>query len=194
MTHWIKSGVMSWLGEGGGGDEETVLVYFKGVGLSAMSEGLTVRHRPPFAHGNDPAPGDWGVIVHPMYNPSRDDFDETDHRSLCPRGAELMVFVPNPCVGKAHGPKAFHYKDGRISSCIDYEGPATVGEYWPNRLAPVITGAALAYGNENGNYDNCANYDNYEEQLTQLLCDHLGIPALDRGNITVDRELMAAYE
>ncbi|MGW7381415.1 hypothetical protein [Streptomyces sp. NPDC054794] len=182
MTEWIKNGVITWVRADRYGDDETVLVYFKGTGLTAMAEGLSALHRPPFAYGPDAAPGDWGVIVHHMLNPSRGEFADIDYRKLCPQGAELMVFIPNPCVAKAHGPKAYHYKDGQISSCIDYEGPEHSGEYWPNAMAPLITAAGLDHEN-----------DNYEEQLTQLICDHLGLPALNRDTITVDRDLMASY-
>ncbi|MGW4518109.1 hypothetical protein ACWEO4_40630 [Streptomyces sp. NPDC004393] len=182
MTSWIDCGVMTWVEEDRYGDDESVLVYFKGIGLATMAEGLAAQHRPPFAYGNDTVPGDWGVIVHHMFNPSRDDYDEIDYRELCPRGAELVVFVPNPSIAQAHGPKAYHYMDGQTSSCIDYENPEYVGEYWPNKMAPIITAAGLKYGGET-----------YEEQLTQLICDHLGLPPLDRDIITVDRALMASY-
>lgn len=93
-----------------------------------------------------------------------------------------MVFIPNPCIAKAHGPYAYHFEDGRISSCIDYEDPDHIGEHWPNEMASVITAAALDIEN-----------DNHEEQLTRLICDHLGLPALDRNTITVDRDLIASY-
>lgn len=182
MTGWIDCGVMPWMEEDRYGDDETVLVYFKGAGLTGMTEGLIAQHRPPFAYGNDPAPGDWGVIVHHMHNPSRDDFDPIDYRELCLQGAELMVFVPNPCIAKAHGPHAYHYKDGLISSCIDYEDPDYIGEHWPNEMASLITSAELDRENEN-----------YVEQLTRLICNHLGLSALDRDTITVDRGLMASY-
>jgi hypothetical protein len=180
MTSWIDRGVMAWVDEERYREDETVLVYFKGTSLAAMAEGLSAQQRPPFASGNDTAPGDWGVIVHHMFN--RHDYDEIDYRELCPPGAELMVFVPNPCVAKAHGPKAYHYKDGQVSSCIDYEDPDYVGEYWPNKMAPLITAAGLD-----------RQHETYEEQLTQLICDHLGLPALDRDTITVDRDLVASY-
>lgn len=180
MTSWIGCGVMAWVDEQPYRDDETVLVYFKGTSLAAMAEGLSALRRPPFAHGTDTAPGDWGVIVHHMFN--RDDYDEIDYRELCPEGAELMVFVPNPCVAKAHGPKAYHYKDGRISSCIDYEDPEYVGEHWPNKMAPLISAAGLDGRSENR-----------EEQLTQLICDHLGLPALNRDAISVDRGLVASW-
>jgi hypothetical protein len=182
MTDWIKCGVIAWLGEDRYGDDESVLVYFRGTSLASMAEGLAALHRPPLARGNDAAPGDWGVIVHNLVNASRDDYDDIDYRELCPQGAELVVFVPNPCIAKAHGPKAYHYKDGRTSSCIDYEGPAYVGEHWPNELAPLITAAGLDH--ESGDF---------EQQLTKLICDHLGLPALDRGTLTVDHDLMASH-
>jgi hypothetical protein len=182
MTEWIDGGVMAWLDEGGYGEDETVLVYFRGTGLTALTEGLSAQHRPPFAQGNDPARGDWGVIVHHMYNPVRGDFDEIDYSRLCPEGAELMVFVPNPCVAKAHGPKAYHYKDGRISSCIDYEDPEYVGEYWPNEMSSLITAAQLDPEDED-----------HEQRLTRLICGHLGLPALDPDTVAVDHDLMASY-
>ncbi|MGW3099676.1 hypothetical protein ACWDCC_40260 [Streptomyces sp. NPDC001102] len=182
MTRWIKCGVMAWMEDGRYRDDETVLVYFRGTTLAAMAEGLSAQRRPPFAYGNDTTPGGWGVIVHHISNPAHEDYDGVDYRRLCPQGVELMVFVPNPCVAKAHGPKAYHYKDGRTSSCIDYEDPEHVGEYWPNKMAPLITAAGLDHQS-----------DTYEEQLTQLICDYLGLPALDRDNITVDRDLVASY-
>jgi hypothetical protein len=117
-----------------------------------------------------------------MFNPSRDDFDEIDHRRLCLPGAELVVFVPNPCIAKGHGPQAYHYKDGGISSCVDYEDPAYDGKYWPNKLAPLIAAAGLD-----------AEHDHYEEQLTRLICDHLGLPPLNRDTLMVDRAVMASY-
>ncbi|MFE4857191.1 hypothetical protein [Streptomyces sp. NPDC056670] len=182
MTTWIDCGVMAWVGEGRYRDDETALVFFKGTSLAVMAEGLSAQRRPPLAYGNETAPGDWGVIVHHMFNPFHDDYDEIDYRGLCPEGAELVVFVPNPCIAKAHGPKAYHYKEGRISSCIDYESPTYVGEYWPNKLAPLITAAGLDH--QDGTY---------EEQLTQLICDLLGLPVLDRDTITVDRDLVVSY-
>ncbi|MFI6013261.1 hypothetical protein ACIBAG_31350 [Streptomyces sp. NPDC051243] len=117
-----------------------------------------------------------------MHNPSRDDFDPIDYRKLCPLGAELVVFQPNPCIAKAHGPKAYHYKDGRVASCIDYEDPDYIGEFWPNQMASLITAAGLDHEKED-----------YEEELTRLICDHLELPALHRDMITVDRNLVASY-
>ncbi|WP_418955482.1 hypothetical protein [Streptomyces tritici] len=66
-------------------------------------------------------------------------------------------------------------------SCVDYEDPAHVGEHWPNELAPVITAAALD-----------VDAPDFEERLTQVISDHLGLPALDRGSLTVDRGMIAA--
>jgi len=182
MTSWIRYGVMAWMAEDRYGEDETVLVYFRGTDRAALAEGLSAQHRPPFASGNDTAPGDWGVIVHHMFNPARNDYEGVDYRKLCPEGAELMVFVPNPSIAKGHGPHAYHYKDGQTSSCVDYEDPGYVGEFWPNKMAPLITAAGLDHRSET-----------YEEQLTQLICDHLGLPALDRANFTVNRDLMDSY-
>ncbi|MFF2525155.1 hypothetical protein [Streptomyces liangshanensis] len=182
MTGWIKSGVLAWV-EGTRYDDETVLVYFKGVDRGFVRDGLIAVRRPPFACGGDVGGGEWGVVVHPMYDPARDDYDLIDHRKLCPPGAELVVFVPNPCVAKAHGPQAYHYRDGRTVSCVDYEAPTDVGEYWPNELAAVITAA----GPDPEDLDK-------EEQLTRLISDHFGLPPLDRGSLAVDRDLVAAHE
>jgi hypothetical protein len=49
-------------------------------------------------------------------------------------------------------------------------------------MAPLITAAGLDHRSET-----------YEEQLTQLISDHLGLPALDRANFTVNRDLMDSY-
>ncbi len=182
MTSWIRCGVIAWLEEGRYREDETVLVYFKGTSLATMAEGLSAHRRPPLAQGLDTAPDEWGVIVHHMFDPSSDDYDGVNYRELCSQGAELVVFVPNPCIAKAHGPHAYHYKDGRTSSCVNYETPEYVGEYWPNKLAPVITAAGLDH-----------QHATYEEQLPQLISDHLGLPALDGGTITVDRDLVTTY-
>ncbi|MCX3063622.1 hypothetical protein [Streptomyces beihaiensis] len=181
MTGWINGGVIAWI-EGEQYEDETVLVYAKGVAQADLANGLIAQHRPPFARGGDVPPGEWGVIVHHMHDPSRDDFDEIDYHELCPPGAELVVFVPNPCIAKAHRPMAYHYKDGQALSCINYEDADHVGEYWPSELASRITAAGL----------DCAAAD-YDEQLTQLICDQLGLPALDRDTLTVDRSLIDSY-
>jgi len=49
----------------------------------SMLRGTSAQQWPPFAYGNDTASGDWGVIVHHMFN--RDDYDEIDYRELCPQ-------------------------------------------------------------------------------------------------------------
>ncbi|MFF2025547.1 hypothetical protein ACFVW2_27570 [Streptomyces sp. NPDC058171] len=181
MTKWIERGVMAWI-EDRYLDDESVLVFFKGTRLAAMTEGLVAQHRPPLAHGDDAEPGGWGAVVHHLYDPERNDFDPIDHRRLCPEGAELMVFIPHPCLAKGHGPKAYHYEDGRISSCIDYEDPDHVGEYWPNEMASLIAAAGL--GNEHED-ERDREYDDHDERLTRLICDHLGLPALHREAFTV---------
>lgn len=96
MTAWIESGVLAWTDQRRY-EDESVLVYFKGVGLADLTEGLVARHRPPFAQGGEVAPGEWGVIVHHLHEPSREDFDPIDHRELCPAGA--------PHHGRRAGPR-----------------------------------------------------------------------------------------
>lgn len=59
MTSWIESGVIAWMEETRY-EDETVLVYFKGVSLTDMRKGLIAQHRPPFAYGSNVAPGEWG--------------------------------------------------------------------------------------------------------------------------------------
>jgi hypothetical protein len=49
-------------------------------------------------------------------------------------------------------------------------------------MAPLITAAGLEHEDET-----------YEEKLTQLICDHLRLPPLDRDTVTVDRALMTSY-
>ncbi|MGW4232466.1 hypothetical protein ACWEF9_24800 [Streptomyces sp. NPDC004980] len=70
----------------------------------------------------------------------------------------------------------------RSQSCIDYENPAYADEYWPNELASLITAAGPAPEDRD-----------HEEQLTRLISDHLGLPALDRDTITVDRGFITSY-
>ncbi|WP_265690353.1 hypothetical protein [Streptomyces griseolus] len=159
MAGWIESGVIAWM-EKKQYEDEIALGYFRGIGPAGMAEGLITQHRPPFARG-DVAPGEWGVVVHHMHNPSRDGFDPVDHRTLCPAGAELVVFESHPCVGRAHGPKAYHYRDGQVSSRIDYENPEYVGEYGPNELVSVITAAGPDHENPS-----------HEQHLTRLICGH----------------------
>lgn len=116
-----------------------------------------------------------------MHNPSRDGFDPIDHHTLCPAGAELVVFESHPCVGRAHGPKAYHHRDGRVSSRIDYENPAYVGEYGPNELVSVITAAGPDHEDPS-----------HEQHLTRLICGHLQPPPPDRDTLAVDRDLIAS--
>ncbi|MEU5160083.1 hypothetical protein AB0G74_10800 [Streptomyces sp. NPDC020875] len=181
MTEWIDEGAMVWLGEAHY-DEETVLVFHQGIGTAELREGLTARHRRPFAYCPEAPPGGWGVVVHPMHDPARDDYGDIDYRGLCPPGAQLMVFVPKPCAVKGHAPKAFHYRDGEIVSCIDYEAPEETSEYWPSEMAPLIAAAGLDEEDEE-----------YHRTLTRLIRDHLGLTEPDPAACTVDREAIAAY-
>ncbi|MEU3601656.1 hypothetical protein ABZ714_23480 [Streptomyces sp. NPDC006798] len=181
MTEWIDKGAMAWLGEAPY-DEETVLVFYQGIGTAEIREGLIARHRTPFAYGGDVPPGGWGVVVHPMCDPAHGGFGDIDYRGLCPPGAQLMIFVPEPCAAKAHGPQAFHYRDGEAVTCIDYEDPEGSGEYWPNEMAPLIAASGIDLEDEG-----------YERRLTRLICDHLGLTEPDPAACTVDRDALAAY-
>ncbi|MGW3074325.1 MULTISPECIES: hypothetical protein [unclassified Kitasatospora] len=184
---WIHQGPIDWLRERHHGEDETVLVYFRGTTPAAVADGLIAQRRPPFARGADPAPGDWGVIVHPLFDHARDDYGVVDYRGLCPEGAELAVFVPNPCIGKAHGPEAYHFRDGRFSFSVSYENTLFTEEYLPEGLVSLVTAAGLDPRGE------CSGAQDREQRLTALICDHLGLPALDRAAMAVDHELMADY-
>ncbi|MFG3040915.1 hypothetical protein ACGFYZ_28845 [Streptomyces sp. NPDC048330] len=181
MTGWIERGVIAWVDENRR-EDESVLVYFRGVSLSDMVERLRARHRPPFAYGVEPGAAEWGVVVHHLHNPLLGDFDGLDYRELCSAGGELMVFVPNPCVAKAHGPHAFHFKDGQAVTSFFYEDPDVTGDRWPAEIAERVRVAGLD-----------GETSDYEALLTRAIGDHLGLPALDRGALTVDRGLIASY-
>jgi hypothetical protein len=97
-------------------------------------------------------------------------------------GVEPVVFVAHPCLGKAHGPKAYHVVDGRLSCFVDYEDAGGVGEDWPDGMGPFIAAAGLDPADED-----------YRERLTRCICAHLGLPALHRDIVAPDLAVWAAY-
>lgn len=94
MTSWIH---------GSFPDHEVNVVFARGVPLDAVTRGLRDRLREPLAAGQ--ANG-WAWAVHDMHNWEAEDYDDVDYGGMCPDGAEIVVFVTEPCSAKGFLPRS----------------------------------------------------------------------------------------
>ncbi|WP_327292986.1 hypothetical protein [Streptomyces sp. NBC_01198] len=58
-------------------------------------------------------------------------------------GGELVVFVIEPCLAKAHGPSFQYCRDGRLIKAFSFETPYYRGGEEPDLLRPALTVANL---------------------------------------------------
>ncbi|MFI8277670.1 hypothetical protein ACIGBH_22745 [Streptomyces sp. NPDC085929] len=100
MNHWIH-GPLAWIHGQLPHDEETNVVFFRGMSLDTLTRGLLGLHRRPLAYGKG---ADWGLMMHDMLSWDHGDYGDTDYGRVCPPGGELAVFITDPCSAKAHAP------------------------------------------------------------------------------------------
>ncbi|WP_246101596.1 hypothetical protein [Streptomyces cyaneus] len=62
--------------------------------------------------------------MHSMLSWENGDYDLADYGQLCRTGGELVVFVTEPCVAKAHGPAFQYYREGRLITGFSFEDPS----------------------------------------------------------------------
>ncbi|MEU3899490.1 hypothetical protein [Streptomyces sp. NPDC045251] len=133
MTHWIHRALPH--------HEETNVVFFRGTSLDALTRGLLGRHRRPLAYGKGT---DWSLLMHDMLSWEENDYGLVGYGPLSAGGAELAVFVTEPCAVKGHRPSFEYYRDGRLITAFSFDD--LFAHPWgeePDLLLPALTDARL---------------------------------------------------
>ncbi|MCX4777977.1 hypothetical protein [Streptomyces sp. NBC_01264] len=151
--------------------QETNVVFFRGQSLDALTRGLLGQKRLPLAYGKET--GGWGLMMHDMFSWDGGDYHLTHYELLCPQGGELVVFVTEPCLGKAHGPWFEYYRDGKLTTAFSFEGPDDPVGAEPELLLPALTAARLAGPEED--FDG----DDTEERIVAAVAGFFSLPELD---------------
>ncbi|MEW2129100.1 hypothetical protein [Streptomyces sp. NPDC005435] len=172
MRHWMN-GPLGWIHGRPVGEEETNVVFFRGISLDTLTRGLLDQHHRPRAYAKG---DDWCVLTHDM--PAWDCADTDDHdgahyTALCPPGAELAVFITEPCGVKAHGPTFEYYRDTRLHTALSFESPADGVGHAPDFLLPALTEAGLT-----GPLSEADRHD-HEERTVEAITRFLGLPELE---------------
>ena len=146
------------------------MVFFRGMSLDALTQGLLAIRRLPLAYGKG---AEWGLIMHDMLSWENGDYDLADYGQLCRTGGELVVFVTEPCIAKAHGPAFQYYREGRLITGFSFEDPSYgVGEE-PDLLAPALTAARVIGPHVD------LDGDDREERIARAIATFFSLPELD---------------
>ncbi|MFI6861986.1 hypothetical protein ACIBKZ_19160 [Streptomyces sp. NPDC050421] len=159
---------------------EVNLAFARGLPADAFFEGLREQNREPLALGE--ADG-WAWAVHDMLD-EEDDYEDVDYGRLCPQGAEVVVFVTEPCSAKAHGPHLAYYRDGRTTLFFSFETfrqqrAGDNPDYLSAELfaAGVIGPAAECQEWKDGAHDCYEHRDADELRLVRTIADAFGLPS-----------------
>lgn len=162
MKHWIHGPLPH--------HEETNVVFFRGMSLDSLTQGLLGQRRMPLAYGKG---ADWGLMMHEMLSWNSDDHELADYRRLCSDGGELAVFVTEPCWAKAHRPWFDYYRDGSLITGFSFENLRDrVGEN-PDLLLTDLTAARLTGPQAD------LNGDDSEERTVQAIAGFFSLPELE---------------
>ncbi|MEU4346203.1 hypothetical protein [Streptomyces sp. NPDC023838] len=161
MTHWIHGPLPH--------HDEVNVVFFRGTSLDALTQGLLGLRRKPLAYGKGT---DWGVVMHDMLSWESGDYDLADYGQVCPADSELVVFVTEPCLAKAHGPSFEYHRDGRLITAFSFETPYWQGGEEPDLLLPALTAANLT-----GPRADLDRHDN-EERIVEAITRFFPLPEL----------------
>ncbi|MEV0094348.1 hypothetical protein [Streptomyces sp. NPDC050738] len=118
MISWIQGPVPGF---------EVNLVFARGISLDALNKGLHHVQRTPLTGGES---GAWAWAVHEMFELDPEgyentDYEEVDYSSICPDGAEIVVFVLEPCSAKGFPPAFEYHRSGRLVLRFNFE---SIGE------------------------------------------------------------------
>ncbi|WNI23279.1 hypothetical protein [Streptomyces sp. ITFR-16] len=140
---------------------EVSLVFARGLPLSALTSGLRGMNREPLAEGEA---GGWVWAVHDMVNDELEDWENVDYPQVCPQGAEVVVFVTEPCSAKAHGPGFSYLRDGGWTLSFSFEDLSQRGGDNPDYLSAELLAAGLiGPGSECTEWETEEGHDCYEE-------------------------------
>ncbi|HEY9328946.1 MAG TPA: hypothetical protein VIS09_12035 [Streptomyces sp.] len=169
---------------------EVNLAFARGLPADAFFKGLREQNHEPLAQGE--ADG-WAWAVHDMVNGEEHGYEEVDYARLCPQGAEVVVFVTEPCSAKAHGPHFVYYRDGRTTLFFSFEDfrQQRVGDnpdYLSAELfaAGVIGPAAECEEWKDGAHDCFDHQDADELRLVRTIADAFGLPSPPLAALTRD--------
>ncbi|MER6120227.1 hypothetical protein [Streptomyces sp. NPDC001743] len=160
---------------------EVNLAFARGLPAEAFFAGLREQNREPLAQGE--ADG-WAWAVHDMIDEEDADCGEVDYGRLCPQGAEVVVFVTEPCSAKAHGPHLAYYRDGRTTLFFSFEDfrQQRVGDN-PDYLSAELFAAGLTGPAaecqvwKDGAHD-CYEHEDVDEiRLVRTIADAFALPS-----------------
>ncbi|MFF9396176.1 hypothetical protein [Streptomyces griseoluteus] len=161
MTHWIHGPLPH--------HEEANVVFFRGISLDALTQGLLRQRRMPLAYGKGTG---WGLVMHDMRSWESGDDDLAHYGKLCPASGELVVFVIEPCIAKAHGPSFQYYRNGRLITAFSFETPYYRGGEEPALLLPTLRAANLIDPADLDRDDN-------EERIVEAISGFFSLPELE---------------
>ncbi|MEV5988002.1 hypothetical protein AB0L85_23785 [Streptomyces sp. NPDC052051] len=168
MRSWIRF-------RGSRPDHEVNVVLARGTDLDALTAGLRTARREPLETGESAG---WVWAVHDRL--VAPDYDEMDYRPLCPPGAELVVFVTEPCSAKAHAPWFDYYRDGNLVLGFSFEDLGQRIGADPDYLSPELLDAGLigsgATCPAEADHDCWDHHYDDEERLVRTLAAYFGFP------------------
>ncbi|MCM2389777.1 hypothetical protein [Streptomyces albipurpureus] len=170
MTSWIDSPVPH---------HEANVVFARGIPRDELTRGLGDRLREPLASGEG---NGWVWAAHDMHNREKEDYGAVDYASMCPGGAEIVVFVTEPCSPKGFPPEFEYYRDGRLILCFSFEDlQQRVGEN-PDYLSAELLAAHLIGPNRTCGFpdcpgDDCLDHFDVEHRLVEVITDAFSLPA-----------------
>lgn len=161
---------------------EVNLVFARGLSLSALTSGLRELNREPLAEGE--ADG-WVWAVHDMVNHELEDWENVDYRRVCPQGAEVVVFVTEPCSAKAHGPSFDYLRDGAYTLSFSFEDLSSrVGENPDYMSAELLAANLIGPESECTRWEKEEGHDCYEahdfdreERIAGAIAKCFGLPS-----------------
>ncbi|AWW41259.1 MULTISPECIES: hypothetical protein [Streptomyces] len=172
MTHWIHGSVPG---------HEVNVVFARGLSVDELCRRLRGLRREPLARGGQDG---WAWAVHDMLNGDAEDFDPVDYRALCADGAEIVVFVTEPCSPKGFPPDFEYYRDGRTVLRFSFEDLGRrIGDD-PDHLSAELLAAnligpdAACAHTKDGGRDCLDHYYDDHERLVRTIADHFALPSL----------------
>ncbi|MFE7401892.1 hypothetical protein [Streptomyces sp. NPDC057557] len=171
MTHWIQGTFPG---------HEVNVVFARGMPLDAFVRCLGDRLREPLAYSE--ANG-WAWAVHDMHNWDAEDYDDVDYSGMCQDGAEIVVFVTEPCSAKAFPPAFGYHRDGRTILWFSFEDlQQRVGEN-PDYLSPELLAANLigptaeCTQQDDDSHDCFDHHYDEHERLVTVIADYFALPS-----------------
>ncbi|MFI1170131.1 hypothetical protein [Streptomyces melanogenes] len=110
--------------------------------------------------------------MHDMLSWESGDYGLADYGQLCPVGCELVVFVTEPCIAKAHGPSFEYYRNRQLITAFSFETPYYRGGEEPDLLLPALTAANLT--GPHADLDR----DGHEERTVEAITGFFSLPDL----------------